>query len=261
MATESAADPELSVTLPPSLSEWLEERAATLGMDRDALLVHLLETHRSAAELDENWLDTVDERIENIDARTRKTEERVGDVETKLADNVEDIRERVLQLRDAVEGRAPADHSHEEFRMLTDRLDDVSAELDVVEDSIERFDEEFGSTHERLETAEDRLDRLARAVVARKRRDEADAEAAADLDEIRRAANRNGALEANCDGCGEAVRIGLLSDAACPHCERRLYGLEEPTSVLRWFRQPTLLTDEGTDDGPDAEARDEDGDE
>jgi len=168
MATESAADPELSVTLPPSLSEWLEERAATLGMDRDALLVHLLETHRSAAELDENWLDTVDERIENIDARTRKTEGRVGDVETKLADNVEDIRERVLQLRDAVEGRAPADHSHEEFRMLTDRLDDG---------------------------------------------------------------------------------------------ERRLYGLEEPTSVLRWFRQPTLLTDEGTDDGPDAEARDEDGDE
>ena len=263
MATEPAGDSDLSVTLPPSLSEWLNERAATLGMDPEALLVQLLETHRSAADLDENWIEGLEDRLEDVDARVERTDSRLDDVETKLDTSVEDVRERVLQLRDAVEERAPAEHSHEEFGALADRLEELSAAVDAVEseleaveseaESIQRIDEELGSNADRIDTVEGKLDRLARTVVARTRREAAAADSEERLAGIRRAANRAGALEANCESCGEPVRIGLLSEAACPHCEHDLAGLETPSSVLRWFRRPTLTVEseadaEGSDD-------------
>lgn len=265
MATESAGDSDLSVTLPPSLSEWLDERAATLGMDPEALLVQLLETHRSAADLDENWIEGLEDRLEDVDARVERTDSRVDDVETKLDTSVEDVRERVLQLRDAVEERAPAEHSHEEFGALADRLEELSAAVDAVEseleaveseaESIQRIDEELESNTGRIDTIEGKLDRLARTVVARNRREAAAADSEERLAGIRRAANRAGALEANCESCGEPVRIGLLSEAACPHCEHEFADLETPSSVLRWFRRPTLTVDEG--DGSDTGAASE----
>ena len=270
MSTESAGEPELSVTLPPSLSEWLDERAATLGMEPEALLVQLLETHRSAANLDENWIETLEDRLEDVDARAERTDSRVDDVETKLATNVEDVRERVLQLRDAVEERAPAEHSHGEFQSLADRIEKLSAAVEAVdsevqalegiEESVDRFGDDVESNAGRIDTVENKLDRIARAVVARNRREAAEADSEERLKEIRRDANRAGSLEANCASCGEPIRIGLLSEAACPHCERGFAGLETPSPVLRWFRQPTL-TVEGEDEGaPEAEAEADAGD-
>lgn len=250
MATESAENSELSVTLPPSLSEWLDERAATLGMEPEALLVQLLETHRSAADLDENWIETLEDRLEDVDAKVERTDSRIDDAEAKLASNVEDIRERVLQLRDAVEERAPAEHSHREFQSLADRTEELSAAVEAVEvemesldglgESVKRLGDDLESNTGRIDTVEDKLDRLARTVVARDRRESAESASEKRLERIQRAANRNGVLEANCASCGDPVRIGLLSEAACPHCEHELDGLETPSSVLRWFRRPTL---------------------
>ncbi|CCQ37568.1 CopG domain protein [Natronomonas moolapensis 8.8.11] len=270
MATESAGDPKLSVTLPPSLSEWLDERAATLGMEPEALLVQLLETHRSAADLDENWIETLEDRLEDVDARVERTDSRVDDVETKLATNVEDVRERVLQLRDAVEERAPAEHSHGEFRSLADRIDELSTALEAVEsevqalegleESVDRFGDAVESNADRIDTAESKLDRIARAVVARNRREAAEADSEERLHGIRRDANRTGAFEANCASCGEPIRIGLLSEAACPHCERGFDGLETPSSVLRWFKRPTLTVVDDGEGAPEAEAEAGDGD-
>lgn len=284
MVTEPAADSELSVALPPSLSEWLDERAAALGIEREALLVQLLETHRSTAEMDDDGLvslfesvdaaepssgstiDDLDERVTDIDDRTDDVDRRVGDVdgrvddvdsrvddvEAKLATNVEDIRQRVLQLRDAVEEGAPADHSLEEISALSDRLDALSAETDErsqrtdeLAEDLRRLSAEMGSTDDRIETLESKIDRLARAVLEDRRRGTATAE----LDEIRRAANRTRTTEADCADCGTPVRIGLLSEAACPHCDRRLRGLETPESVFRWFKTPTLTVEDTPDNG------------
>lgn len=271
MATEPAADSELSVTLPPSLAEWLEERASALGIEREALLVELLETHRSTAEIGDDGLvsllesadveaptlepalediddrvGTLEERLDGIDDRTENADSRVDDVEAKLANNVEDIRKRVLQLRDALEERAPAEHSHGEFEAVSDRLDAVSAELEAV-------DEEMGSTTDRIETIEGKLDRLARAVVSGKRRSDHENDSKGVLNEISRTANRNGAADADCAACGESVRIGLLSESACPYCERRFRALETPASLFRWFKRPVLtvaeLADEETPEG------------
>jgi len=292
MATESAADTELSVTLPPSLSEWLDERARALDIEREALLVELLETHRSAAEMDaegivsllesadgeepalrpasDGRIDALDERADDIDDRIGNVDSRVDDVEAELANNVEDVRNRVLQLRDAVEARAPADHSHEELRSVSDRFDelsaefdDLSAELDAVSgetddlgEEVRGLSSEIGSVTERLGTVEDKLDRLARAVVANKRRLDTGSTADTEFGDILRAAHRTDTTEAACGGCGETVRLGLLSEAACPHCERRFEGLEEPTSLLRRFRQSILTVVEDPDARP-AEASDE----
>jgi len=271
MATESAEESELSVTLPPSLSEWLNERAATLAMEPEALLVQLLETHRSAADLDENWIETLEDRLEDVDAKAERTDSRIDDVEAKLANNVEDVRERVLQLRDAVEERAPAEHSHREFQSLADRTEELSAAVEAVEveleslggleESVERLGDDLESNTGRIDTVEDKLDRLARAVVARNRRESTESDSEKRLGRIQRDANRNGALEANCASCGNLVRIGLLSEAACPHCEHELEGLETPSSVLRWFRRPTLTVNgeaaseaDAVEDGSNVEA-------
>lgn len=272
MDTESTGDSELSVALPPSLHEWLDERASALGIEREALLVQLLETHRTAAAFDADGPESLfksvgdgerlipegadvrfeetDDRIDDVAARATDIDGRVSELDAKLTNNVEDLRERVIQLRDAIEERAPAEHSHAEFETLSDRFETLSAELatakdDVadVEASLEDVEAEIGPIDGRLEATEGKLDRLARAVVANKRRVEADAAADAELDGLQRTANRRGVTAADCGGCGERVRIGLLSKSACPHCDRRLFGLDEPSSLFGWFTSPTLTVE------------------
>ena len=287
MVNEPAADSELSVTLPPSLSEWLDERADALGIEREALLVQLLETHRSTAEMEDDGLasffesvdtagpdvvsaiddldervDGIDDQIGDVDDRIDGVDSRVDGVEAELAKNVEDIRSRVLQLRDAVEERAPADHSHEELEALTGRLEAVSDDVDElaggaddVSEDLERLSEEMTSTDDRLETIESKINRLARVVLDNKRQGTADAAASAELNELRRAANRAKTTTADCANCETPIEIGLLSEAACPHCDRRLRGLETPDSVFRWFKTP-VLTVEG-DSREEAETADE----
>ena len=280
MVTEPAADSELSVTLPPSLSEWLDERADALDIGREALLVQLLETHRSTAEMDDDGLaslfesvdtagpdvvstiddlddrvDGIDDRIDEVDDRVDGVDSRVDGVEAELAKNVEDIRNRVLQLRDAVEERAPADHSHEETEALADRLEAVSAEIDEVTDQTDDVSEnlwwlstEISTTEDRLETLESKINRLAKVAVDDRRRGTANAAATAELNELRRAANRAQTTTADCANCENPVQIGLLSEAACPHCDRRLHGLETPDSVFRWFKAPVLTVGDDTDE-------------
>ncbi|MFO7925690.1 hypothetical protein [Natronomonas sp.] len=280
MDTESAGDAELSVALPPSLCEWLDERAAALGIEREALLVQLLETHRTAAEFDEEGsrslfesvesgdrlvfdgidvrFEETDDRIDEVAARTTDIDGRVNELDAKLTNNVEDLRERVIQLRDAIEERAPADHSHAEFETLSDRIETLSdefvtarAEVAEVKASLEAVEAEISPVDGRLETAEEKLDRLARALVARKRHTEANAAADAELNELQQAANRRGTATADCGGCGESVRIGLLSTPTCPHCDRRLCGLDESNSLFGLFASPTLAVGSGTRESAD----------
>jgi DNA repair exonuclease SbcCD ATPase subunit len=303
MGTEPDDASELSVTLPPSLSEWLDDHASSLGIEREALLVQLLETHRSSTEVGDDGLvslfesdsleepaigppfaevDNIEDRLEalefrldsleslesrveeleaqldsigDLESRIEATDGRVDTLEAKLENNVEDVRDRVLQLRDAVEERAPSDHSHEEFRAIDDRLDSVSETLETLEadtddvgEEVSALAAEIDSTDDRIDTAEDRLDRLARIVVAQKRREEAEASDSARLDAIRRTANRNGTDEAVCGGCGESVQLGLLSEPVCPHCDSRFSDIEASDSILQWFKKPHLTVEESIDE-------------
>ena len=265
MATESAADGELSVSLSSSLAEWLDERAAALGVDREQLLVELLETHRRAVDLDSEEFDALRSAAETEKAAVGREEledldRRIDDVDASLSDHVEDLRSRILQLKDAVESSAPADHGHAEIETLSERVETLTADIEDVETDIggtatelERLAATVESIEDRLETAEDRLDRLARVVLELKRGGDGIADSAGRLDSLRRTANRNGIEAADCGGCGRRLRIGLLTEAACPECGQGFRGIERPSSLLGRFKTPRLVgtTETETGSGPD----------
>lgn len=272
MATESADGPEVSVTLPPPLDEWLDERADALGVERTELLVQLVSAYRATSDLDHDPVEAlledrtgegldelvearVDERIEGrledeladrIDGRIDEPDAGGSDpaalgaqleaLEATHEEDVEDVRTRVLQLRDAVSDRAEEDHDHDEFRDLGGRLDalastleDVGADLGDLTDRVHRRDGRLGDL-------ESKLDRLAGVVLAMREGSDRIGPVDEVLEHIRASANRNGVEVAECADCGRAVRIALLTRPACPHCETAFRDLEEPPSGLgRWL--------------------------
>lgn len=267
MATESADGSEVSVTLPSDLEEWLEERAATLDVDRGELLVQLASAYRSTADRDGDLLEGLGdgadaEALEALESRLADDEEtlsalgdRVETVESNLEDNVDDLRSRVLQLRDAVADTAAEDHSHREFASLDASLDDLSADLEALAADLEGQSDRVDGLASRLEDAEGKLTRLARVVVSLRRTVEGEA-GATTLEDLRLAANRNGVAEAACGACERGVDVGLLTEAACPHCGTEFAELEFPEPGLGralGFRRPRLRVR----DPPALEAGDE----
>ncbi|CAI50558.1 CopG domain protein [Natronomonas pharaonis DSM 2160] len=267
MATEPAGGAEFSVSLPPSLAEWLDERAATLGMDREELLVQLVGSYRTAAEIGDEETkelmqsldieavvdEAVADRLEAADD-LGEIEGRLEAVETGLADNVEDLRSRVLQLRDLVQDRAHADHGHEEFDQLATRTEDLAGELETVRRDIEDLSQELTTVDDRFEDVEGKLDRLARVVLALRREIESISTTDAEiLAHLRQRANRNGTTDAVCASCGERVSIGLLGEPLCPYCDVEFRDIEYADGRLRWFSTPRLVGP----DTPKAEHDDE----
>ena len=254
MATESADGTEVSVTLPPDLEEWLEDRAATLEVDREELLVQLASAYRATADGDGDPVGGLDggvdaEALEAVESRLSADEEtiatlgeRVDGLESELADKVEDLRNRVLQLRDAVADSAPEDHSHREFATLQSSVDELSADLEALGTDLEDQDDRVAGLESRLEDAEEKLTRLARVVVALRREVEGQPGETV-LEDLRRAANRNGIAEAACGACETPVSVGLLTEAACPHCGTGFAELVPPEPGLGralGFRGPRL---------------------
>ncbi|QLD90961.1 hypothetical protein HWV07_18680 [Natronomonas salina] len=258
MATESADEPdesEVSVRLPPDLEEWLDERAAVLDVDPGELLVQLASAYRAAADLGDESLaglagDGVDpEAIEDVreqlaadDDALHELNGRMNDVEARLEENVEDLRKRVLQLRDAVGDTASQTHSHREFAQIDARLDDLSETVESVATDLDAQGSRVADVESRLDDADEKLTRVARAVVSLRR--EADqTDEGTGLEELRLAANRSGVTEAACGACGGAVTIGLLSEPSCPHCGSEFAEIELPAGGLGrtlGFRRPEL---------------------
>jgi chromosome segregation ATPase len=250
MATESADGSELAVTLPPPLEEWLDERAATLDTDREELLVQLVSTYRAAADLDDETVSVpdepeLDERIStavesHIEASATPENEdieelssRIDSLETEIEADIEDVRDRVLQVRDAVKERAPKDHTHAETRQLAERVDGLAGNLEDVGTEVTATTETVEELEARLSDVESKLDRLARVVVALRNRDTAEAtEREEQLDHIRRQANEQDVVKARCATCEGSVRISLLTEPACPHCGAEVRDIEPPNSVL-----------------------------
>ena len=252
MATESADGNERVVTISPQLDEWLDERAAELGVDGDELLVQLLSAYRTTAEdtdgasvslddvvLEERISTTVDDRVnQRLDSAFEQIDRRVSELEARIDERVDDVRRRVVQLRDAVGSRAPNDHTHAEFTQLDsigERLDDLDAELEQLRSDVDKHARETGNIESRID---EKLDRLARAVVSLRRDGRnVDTSDEGSLSKLKRAANRNGITSARCAACGGTVHVGLLSEPACPHCESALREFEHVDS---FFRKTTM---------------------
>ena len=195
-------------------------------------------------------------------------ESRLDELDAEVDEKVEDLRDRFVDLYQGLEGKAPADHTHEE---TVDRLESIAADLDGVSDRLDELeadvearstvdeavtetingiDERLAqveSSVESLDVLEDRMDgfnidefdnklsRVASAVVRIRRRLEAAERDRADreqLDALTAAANRHGVRKANCTDCGETVQMGLLTSPECPYCGRQFADLDPNPGFL-----------------------------
>lgn len=246
MATESADESDLSVSLPPPLEEWIDERAASLGVDREELLVQMMSAYRAAADLedDDGATPAPDQAAvrEQVEAEVRAqladlddgsaADERLDELEENLEQDLESLRNRVLQLRDAVRNRAKTDHTHEEFQRLGDRLDEVATEVAALSEADSKLETGVADVTSKLDT-------LARVVLELRNDDgEAAPERRRHLEQLRATANRRGVTDADCGACGASVSIPLLSEPACPHCGAELRDI---TTTGLIFTHATLV--------------------
>ena len=256
MATESTEGGELSVALPPPLEEWVEERAESVGVDREELVVQVLGAYRATADLEDGAASPggaaeVEERVraeldDHLDRRDRDLEtvqRRVDDMEDDLEEDLEALRNRVLQLRDALRNRAMEDHTHEEITRLADRVDDFASDLGNLSMSVTELEDG-------LADAETKLDTLARVAVRLTQQDGEDGtQPDRELDRLRRAANRKGITEASCPDCEQSVSVPLLTEPTCPHCGAEVRDIT--TTGIVFTRAKLTRSD------PDEEAPDE----
>jgi chromosome segregation ATPase len=257
----------------------VEAAADETGVGREELLKRAI-----VALAEEEGIDVPD--AEEVSA----IESRMEALDAELDEKVEDLRERFVELYRDVEAKAPADHAHAE---TVERVDALAADLDRIADRLdgleadagtgpavdEAVDERVGGIDRRLADVEsrvadlaalearvddldvddldDKLSRVASAVVRVRRRLEAAERDRADrerLDALAATANRNGVRKAACTDCGETVDVGLLTEPECPHCGRAFAELEPNpgflgTSRLLVEEQPVLDGDVDDESG------------
>lgn len=269
MESPSTDQEALTLTLPAELQEWLDERADQLDVDRETVLLQLLASYRAAAELGgdganppvaatERIADTVerilDSRLEaELDATRSQFEERTDAIEADYTQKIEDVRDRVIQVKKETDQKAPQDHSHPELERIDDvmdrvetlaesvdplagRLDDLQGSVEELDSAVADHEDAFDDFAERFETIEDRLQSVA-WVVNDLRESAGDTKEA--VERIKRAAATADIDRARCERCDNAVTIALLTDPECPHCQATVTDVESGTG---FFSKPTLLT-------------------
>jgi predicted Zn-ribbon and HTH transcriptional regulator len=218
--------------LPDELESWVDDRAAAEDLTREEVLHRLVAAHHELeesggldGETDSNGVSEVETDAtagtdrESIEREIESIDARVADLEADLDEKITDVRERVIQVKRETDAKAPADHDHPEIAAVERRL---SAGFENYEEILEYLTD---TTDEH----DSKLDRIGSSVLALRSRlstlegamDER--EAAADL---RREANRYGVGEAACGSCGETVRLGLLDEPRCPHCDAPFDGID-----------------------------------
>ena len=185
-------------------------------------------------------------------------------LDAEVDEKVGDLRDRFVDLYQKIESKAPADHAHEETESRLDALatdvDAVAGRLDTLEsdvdatatagETLDEIDGRLAGIESRIDDLDalasrvddlgideldEKLSRVASAVVRVRRRLEAAERDRADRERIgglTATANRHGVRKANCTNCGETVDIGLLTAPECPHCGDRFAELEPNPGFL-----------------------------
>lgn len=266
MASESSDGEMASGGLPEDLDVWLGQRADELGVPRDDLLAGIVGSYRLVVESDADDVPVrlgdgeppadVDDRIAaTVEERTGRFEERVGEriqtLEAELDEQLDEIRKRVVEVKNGVDAAAPADHDHEAF----DRIDELAERVDRLESAVSSLRESggAGADAEAIEALDEKLTKVASAVVALREADAGHGSQAVRreaLAELKRQAGQLGVESAECDACGSEVNLALLTEPACPHCETEL---REVTDSAGWLFGSASVGNDG--DGTTGEAR------
>lgn len=268
-------DGEGVAELPEPLREWVESRAAETGRSPSEVLARATAAYR--------LLDEHETLLPEPDAEELSTlESRVETLETEVDEKIQDVRERVIQVKRETDEKAPTDHDHPELRgeldaavseaasaaetaetalaeteTLQSSVEDVAASVDGGFDNYESI---LRGLKERTDDVRSRTDRLVAAVT--RLRDRLSALETADerrtaAATLQREATQKGVTDAVCGSCESTVYLGLLADARCPHCEAPYDGVDADTGFFRPARlvvadRPAL---EGSRDHDDATDR------
>lgn len=334
MASEPA-DESVSVSLPPDLAEWVDERAATRDTDRETVLVQLLAAHRAtediedgtestvdaltnssdvesevrniiaerasdiaglvaneidieaqvsaavdeqlsdtvesqlrtalderlANEIDNKLVDSLDERLADVsqsaaEQATTQVEDHVESLESDFMANVEDVRDRVIQVKKEADRKAPAEHSHPnlagQINEISADVADVQEELTAVRADLEgQFDSHESRFDELDETVWDVQEKLQTiAHVVKKLRDSSQFDNKRDtsVDQIKQTAAQQDIDRAMCEACGDGVEIALMTAPECPHCQATVTDVDPGDG---FFGKPKLVKAQGIEPAGD----------
>lgn len=304
MASESREDHGLGVEVPADLDEWLDEQAGTLGVERERLVTQILASYHAAATLDgpldatelldlgaadfvdieetvsesvdqqvHERLDVqIDDRLDNLiqervdEVVDERVDERIDEVDSEFQENITDVRERVIQVKQEVDGKAPKVHTHEELAAvdaldarvndlaatLTSLREDTSDRLDTVEENLDDREDAAADLTDRLDDATEKLNRVAWVVSDLKEEVTGrDAHEQA-VDRIRRAAAQEDVSSAKCERCDGNVQIGLLNEPECPHCQAAVSDVRPGGGFLR--KKARLVAAAQLESGEDLDA-------
>lgn len=246
MASESVESERVSTTVSESLDEWIAAQVENAGVDREQLLRQLLVAYREATEQGDATVEAI------VEAETTRLAERQDELESAYTEDLDDVRDRVIQVKQEIDEKAPADHDHPDLR---EQATTVAAQTESLEATVEdlrsRLEGGFENYEEILEyltettdDLESKVDTLADAVVDVRARMETEAERQAVRDavaELAAEANRRGVRTGTCEECERSVDIALLSAPECPHCASTFSGIEEAEGLSGLFGQSTLL--------------------
>lgn len=182
--------------------------------------------------------------------------DRLAELESSTEAKIRDLRERVIQVKREADGKAPADHDHEE---LAARLTALESDLATAQDSLDRtadrleggfenFEEILTSLLDRVEALEEDLRTTGQVLREVRGTLETVAEREqrrARADHLKDTAAARGVRTAKCGDCNTTVDVALLTDATCPGCGASFHTLDANpgffgTSVLETGERPAL---------------------
>ncbi len=185
---------------------------------------------------------------------------RLETLEESVEADIQDLRDRVVQVKRETDSKAPADHTHEQLEQrldqqleqLQDDLEDTQADLSAtnarLEGGFENFEEILESLMNRTETLETDVETLGTALQTMRRTLDSIGEREqqrARADHLKRTAAKRGVRTAKCADCNSKLDVALLSTATCPNCEARFHTLDANpgffgTSILETGERPAL---------------------
>lgn len=238
---EPAEDEDVFVGLEGATAQWVVDRAHEDDLEPGEFLERVLAAVRS---VDDD--DLAFPTMKDLSA----VESHVDRLEADVTEMVEDVRERVIQVKREADGKAPAEHTHPELRnsmeQLSREVQGLGEELDELDDRLvagfENYEEILAYLTDTSDDLNRKLGQLAAALIDL--RDQVGEAARAEgrraaLTRLAAAANQHGVETAKCQECDGSVDISLLTEPQCPHCQATFSELEPKRG---FFRSSVLQT-------------------